>query len=258
MALPSTLLLIFSSAKLVSGQLHPVIETSTEPRTVDLGEKRHQDRDQRSVGSLTDKPECQEGDPLGTTYIGSVNVTIGGRTCQNWAATEPHEPTWTDVGKVGETQAGDHNYCRNPSQYPGGVWCYTTDPDVRAEYCSLPICPKVFKVLDFSADSDHEPDSNFEYTSATLEAGPLPESFTICSAFMVEAWTTGFSAAFMFTLLNDNGYKWIFFKLYAARSYTEYEVRVGQATHLNQTEDVFFPLHTDTEMPSKLNLRLGF
>ena len=53
----------------------------------------------------------------------------------------------------------------------------------------------MLKVLDFSADNDHEPDSNGEYTSATLEAGPLPESFTICSAFMVEAWTTDFSEA---------------------------------------------------------------
>ena len=46
---------------------------------------------------------------------------------------------------------------------------------------------RLVKVLDFSADSDHEPDSNGEYTRATLEAGPLPESFTVCSAFMVEA-----------------------------------------------------------------------
>ena len=53
------------------------------------------------------------------------------------------------------------------------------------------------KVLDFSEDVDKEPDINGEYTSATLEAGPLPESFTICSAFIAEAWTTGFSAANM-------------------------------------------------------------
>ena len=32
------------------------------------------------------------------------------------------------------------------------------------------------KVLDFSADIDQQPDSNGEYTGATLEAGPLPES----------------------------------------------------------------------------------
>ena len=59
------------------------------------------------------------------------------------------------------------------------------------------------KVLDFSADNDHQPDSNGEYTSATLEAGPLPESFTICSALMVEARTTEIVSAYMFSLLDD-------------------------------------------------------
>ena len=32
------------------------------------------------------------------------------------------------------------------------------------------------KVLDFSEDGDGQPDSNGEYTRATLEAGPLPEA----------------------------------------------------------------------------------
>ena len=48
------------------------------------------------------------------------------------------------------------------------------------------------KVLDFSADNDNEPDRNGDYTSATLDAGPLPESFTICLAIMVDAWTAAF------------------------------------------------------------------
>ena len=63
----------------------------------------------------------------------------------------------------------------------------------------------MLKVLDFSADNDHEPDSTGDYTSATLEAGPLPESFTICSALVVEAWTTEFTTADMFTLLDNDG-----------------------------------------------------
>ena len=81
---------------------------------------------------------------------------------------------------------------------------------------------KMLKVLDFSADNDHEPDSNGKYTRATLEAGPLPESFTICSAFMVEAWTTEFSCADIFTLLDNDGNRWGSITLYAAASYTEY------------------------------------
>ena len=61
----------------------------------------------------------------------------------------------------------------------------------------------MLKVLDFSADNDQQPDSNGEYTGATLEAGPLPESLTICSALMVEAWTTEIVSAYMFSLLDD-------------------------------------------------------
>ena len=98
------------------------------------------------------------------------------------------------------------------------------------------------KVFDFSADGDQQPDINGEYTGATLAAGPLPEAFTICSAVMVEAWTMEFTSFYMLTLLNDGGYRWIYSIFWAGTSHTEYDVRVGQVLHLNQTEDVFFPL----------------
>ena len=101
---------------------------------------------------------------------------------------------------------------------------------------------KMLKVLDFSADIDHEPDSNGEYTSATLDAGPLPESFTICSAFMVEAWTTEFSSADMFVLLDNDGDQWLRIHLFAAPSYTEYRVHLGPFVFINQTDTVFFVL----------------
>ena len=144
------------------------------------------------------------------------------------------------------------------------------------------------KVLDFSADGDQQPDSSGEYTGATLEAGPLPESFTICSAFMVEAWTTEFSLADMFQMLNDDGYMWIKIDFYADKRFTEYEVSVGRVSRTIQTEDLFFPLQwtraclsfdsskikmvangqllvdeeykkiEDTDRPASLNLRLGF
>ena len=100
--------------------------------------------------------ECQEGGfAPGKDFSGRTNVTASGLTCQHWAASEPHVPKYTDVGKVGDTEAGEHNHCRNPSESPRGVWCYTTDPDVRLERCSVPICgPTMLKVLDFSADND--------------------------------------------------------------------------------------------------------
>ena len=100
----------------------------------------------------------------------------------------------------------------------------------------------MLKVLDFSADNDHEPDINGEYTGATLEAGPLPDSFTVCSAFMVEAWTTEFSPAFMFALLDNDGDPWGVINLFATTSYTEYDAWLGPVDLINQTETVFFPL----------------
>ena len=97
------------------------------------------------------------------------------------------------------------------------------------------------KVLDFSADFDGQSDDNDEYTGATLEAGPLPESFTVCSAIMVEAWT-GARLVQMVQLLNNDGYVWLRSNLRPRRSQTRYETRVGGTFYDAKTEDVFFPL----------------
>ena len=101
---------------------------------------------------------------------------------------------------------------------------------------------KKLKVLDFSADNDHEPDINGEFTCATLNAGPLPESFTICSAFMINNWTTEFSSSRMFLLLDDEELQWGRIYLYAASSFTQYTATLGPVQILGQTETVFFPL----------------
>ena len=126
MVFPSTLLSLLLSLTLVSANL--LIDDRTTRRTrkeepEEEGRKtpmRIQNRQQRS--SQDDK-ECQEGDPLGESYSGRMNVTASGRACQSWAASQPHEPKYTDVGLVGDTEAGDHNHCRNPSGVdPRGVW----------------------------------------------------------------------------------------------------------------------------------------
>ena len=182
MMLPSTFFLLLSvvlvSSQLLipeqksrgSGEAEPVkgLKAFTEDR----------DRQQRSTGSSHGNSECLEDSPegLGASYSGKANVTASGRTCQVWSTSHPHEHPYTEVG--------DHNYCRSP-RGSLGVWCYTTDPGSRWEYCSVPICGNMMNVLDFSTDNDQWPDSNGEYTSAILEAGPLPRSLTICSAFMV-------------------------------------------------------------------------
>ena len=77
--------------------------------------------------------ECQEGDPLGATYLGKKSVTASGLTCQVWSTSIPHKHQYTDLG--------DHNHCRNPEDsFDEGVWCYTTDPNKRWELCEVPTC----------------------------------------------------------------------------------------------------------------------
>ena len=104
------------------------------------------------------------------------------------------------------------------------------------------------KVFDFFDDGDLEMDSNGEYTSATLEAGPVPEAFTICSAVMVQAWTTDFEAGDMFALLrevdNSTSYplKWLGVTLVAWDENSQYEVHFRPKTYYSKTTPAFFPL----------------
>jgi len=65
-------------------------------------------------------------------YRGCQTTTRSGRTCQKWSETTPHSHSmrkdYPDEG------LGDHNYCRNPDG-EDTIWCYTSDPSVRWEYC---------------------------------------------------------------------------------------------------------------------------
>ncbi|XP_068087835.1 plasminogen [Hyperolius riggenbachi] len=74
----------------------------------------------------------------GKDYRGTDSRAKSGRICQDWAATTPHIPNITpqrypDAGL-------EANFCRNPDGDQDGPWCYTTDPDVRFEYCSISQC----------------------------------------------------------------------------------------------------------------------
>ena len=101
---------------------------------------------------------------------------------------------------------------------------------------------KAMKVLDLSDDNDHELDSNGEYTSATLKAGALPKSFTICSAFMAEAWIPEFQSANMFILVDVYGDTWGLVSLIAAASNTRYEIKLGPVFLTLTRGGVLFPL----------------
>ena len=160
------------------------------------GEK---ESDEKEVLPLNQR--CQTRSMYGRDYVGSVNTTKDGTPCQRWSDREPHEHSFHHVG--------DHNFCRNPYEAPiDQVFCYTSDPSKRYQVCSVPICPPL-KVLDFSLDNDMKPDTENEYTHASLSLD-LPPSFTICTSFMVESWSE-FSVVDVF-LLKDMEAKqdWLF------------------------------------------------
>ncbi|XP_078576750.1 uncharacterized protein LOC144862258 [Branchiostoma floridae x Branchiostoma japonicum] len=78
---------------------------------------------------------CQVG--KGSSYRGMKRTTESGRECQRWDSQSPHQHSRTPESYP--TAGLDRNYCRNPDD-SDAVWCYTTDPEKRWEYCDVPTC----------------------------------------------------------------------------------------------------------------------
>ena len=100
--LSSTLFCLLVLVTLASGNIltdHRERPINGEPEEGRKAQTRFKSRQHRSVSSQ-DNPECQEGNPLGVSYSGRMNVTNSGRTCQVWAAQQPHEhTTGTELGE---------------------------------------------------------------------------------------------------------------------------------------------------------------
>ncbi|KAG8436197.1 hypothetical protein GDO86_007342 [Hymenochirus boettgeri] len=72
----------------------------------------------------------------GDTYRGTVSKTKNGKTCQHWRLKFPHDHKfslthWPEL---------EENYCRNPDSDPDGPWCYTTDKNIRLQFCGIKKC----------------------------------------------------------------------------------------------------------------------
>jgi len=75
--------------------------------------------------------------------MGTLSVTLSGKTCQAWTLNTPHVPSagyMNDSLYPDGSRAEAQNYCRNPDVAYVGVWCYTMDPAVRWEDCDVPLC----------------------------------------------------------------------------------------------------------------------
>jgi len=102
------------------------------------------------IADLCPVVECSEyiapSDTKEEDYRGCQSVTVSGRTCQYWTSQtpnahgyQPHLTKWRWPAGLGQRWrgTGDHNFCRNPDDDSGGIWCWTTDPDYSQgwEYC---------------------------------------------------------------------------------------------------------------------------
>uniref|UniRef100_A0AAY4CY36 Hepatopoietin-A n=1 Tax=Denticeps clupeoides TaxID=299321 RepID=A0AAY4CY36_9TELE len=85
-------------------------------------------------------PQCSEVECVscnGESYRGPMDHTESGRECQRWDLDEPHRHTFHPKWFPG--QGLKDNFCRNPNGRHR-PWCYTTDPSVPWEYCSIKEC----------------------------------------------------------------------------------------------------------------------
>ncbi|KEP66249.1 UNVERIFIED_CONTAM: kringle domain-containing protein [Hammondia hammondi] len=83
--------------------------------------------DQRAMLEKKKKSTCLCDETLeqGMLYRGCQTRTRTGRECQRWDEDSPHE----------HFELRDaHNYCRNVNG-EAEIWCYTTDPHVRFDFC---------------------------------------------------------------------------------------------------------------------------
>ena len=177
---------------------------------------------------------CQQTSTSGHSYSGEANTTVDGIPCQRWTDTEPNDHKFTHVG--------DHNFCRNPiGSSQSQVWCYTMDPEVLYQNCSVPFCPPM-NALDFSLDNDWKPDENNSCTHASLQKENLPSSFTICTAFMVERWTK-YQNTWLFVLHDDTGETWHWVKIFADLTVTRFQFQFEDSPiFASQSVSLFYPL----------------
>ena len=94
---------------------------------------------------------CYNEEDKGELYDGKVNITKSSKTCQAWDDVTPHFHPLTSLYRP---YLEGHNYCRNPERRGEQPWCYTTDPDTRWEYCSIPVCAELSTSDDDVIDGD--------------------------------------------------------------------------------------------------------
>uniref|UniRef100_A0A8C1GZD6 receptor protein-tyrosine kinase n=1 Tax=Cyprinus carpio TaxID=7962 RepID=A0A8C1GZD6_CYPCA len=123
----------------------------------------------------------------GRFYQGTHNMTASSIPCQRWNQQDPHQHRLS-VDVIPELRNAE-NYCRNPGGESDRPWCYTTNPNVRWEYCLVPKCGEVMSVK--TAPSITKP----------VQIYPPPPVSTAYSMSVIIFVISGFAGAAFFTIL---------------------------------------------------------
>ena len=80
-------------------------------------------------------------------YLGRINQTSSGITCQSWRDQEPHGHYYqTDGWFPREGLDGAQNSCRDPETGWWKPWCFTVDPNIRWDICTIPLCNSMYRI----------------------------------------------------------------------------------------------------------------
>ena len=69
-----------------------------------------------------------------------MNTTEKGIPCQEWFTDSPHSHPQSPPEDIFPEMTNADNFCRNPGGTESRPWCYTADPAVRWQHCSLLPC----------------------------------------------------------------------------------------------------------------------
>ena len=76
---------------------------------------------------------------LPTNYRGKQSITNSGFSCKIWSNSVNKASRKYNESNFPNSDVGNHNFCRNPTNDPNGSWCLSTNPNNAEEYCE---CPK--------------------------------------------------------------------------------------------------------------------
>ena len=185
-----------------------------------------------------DYPLCNEtvSGVYKSWYRGCQNYTISGKACQMWNVQSPHSHS-VSPDNYPDAGLGNHNYCRNPTNHDGGLWCYTTDQNTRSEEC-LPIKAFVPAAGVSSFTLKNDASINLTFTSSESTSDFTSDDVTVTDGVTLSSFT-GSGTTYTATLTpsppvrecayirnNDNYYRcmWVYIEHFAQGPTADYQV----------------------------------